>query len=201
MPEANKQKIIPADSALFLSAQGLKGRQSVRATFRLPDQVIKLLGIVASQLGLKQKSLFDQLVEDKEVLDLVADNANAPETARKDRRQKTFVLSRKSVEILDTVARKKNISRDLLVEVSIRRLLPVMTAEQEKHRQRALLYKEMENYLGQGRELLGKAGRILNKEDRAYTLLESVVGVCEEKVSELKEVVEKGRSVEEYKAG
>ncbi|RPI51694.1 MAG: hypothetical protein EHM49_06780, partial [Deltaproteobacteria bacterium] len=67
MGDANKENIILQSSGLTITAMGLRGKQSVRATFRLPDHIIKLLGMVASQLGLKQKSLFDQLVEDKEV--------------------------------------------------------------------------------------------------------------------------------------
>ena len=65
-----------------LSADILRGRQSVRATFRLPSQVIALLSVAASQLGLKQKSLFDQLVEDRAVLEQVAQMADRyrPET-------------------------------------------------------------------------------------------------------------------------
>jgi hypothetical protein len=201
MHDRNLQNAIAVDSTLFISAKGLKGKQSVRATFRLPDDVIKLLGIVASQLGLKQKSLFDQLIEDKSVLDIVAENAPETESSDESRRQKTFVLSRRSLEVLDTVAKQKDIPRDLLVEVSIQRLLPVMIAEQEKHRKRTIIYKEMENYLRQGRKLLEKTGKILNKEDLAYSLLEDVVGVCEEKVSKLGEIVEKGQSMEDYKAG
>ena len=53
----------------LLTSTILKKKQSVRATFRLPDEIINLLSVVASQLGLKQKSLLDQLVEDKELLD------------------------------------------------------------------------------------------------------------------------------------
>ena len=37
-----------------LSADRLRGRQSVRATFRLPTEVIELLSMAASQLGVKQ---------------------------------------------------------------------------------------------------------------------------------------------------
>jgi len=48
-----------------LNADALRGRQSVRATFRLPTEMVSLLSIAASHLGLKQKSLFDQLVEVK----------------------------------------------------------------------------------------------------------------------------------------
>ena len=179
----------------------LRGRQSVRATFKLSARAINAISILSEQLGIKQKSLFDQLIEDKSVLDIVAENALESEASDESRRQKTFVLSRRSLEVLDTVARQKEIPRDLLVEVSIQRLLPVMLTEKEKHRKRTIIYKEMENYLGQGRKLLEKAGKILNKQDLAYTLLENAVGVCEEKVSELREIVEKGQSMEDYKAG
>ena len=58
-----------------LDANTLRGRQSVRATFRLPPPIIELLSIAANQLGIKQKSLFDQLVEDREVLEQVAAGA------------------------------------------------------------------------------------------------------------------------------
>ena len=37
-----------------LTAEALKGRQSVRATFKLSEHVINLLSLVANQLGLKQ---------------------------------------------------------------------------------------------------------------------------------------------------
>ena len=49
---------------LGLTADLLKGKQSIRATFKLPPDIIRLLSIAASQLGIKQKTLFDQLVED-----------------------------------------------------------------------------------------------------------------------------------------
>ena len=51
-----------------LSLEGLQGRQSVRATFQLPLRMIDLLGAVASQFGVKQKSLLDSLFEDRQVV-------------------------------------------------------------------------------------------------------------------------------------
>jgi len=39
----------------------LRGRQSVRATFRLSERAIDALSIVSVHLGIKQKSLFDHL--------------------------------------------------------------------------------------------------------------------------------------------
>lgn len=198
MHDPRDRNKISESAGLFISAEGLKGKQSVRATFRLPGQIIELLGIVATQLDLKQKSLFDQLIEDEDVLDKVAENAHEYMPGSKERRQKTFVLSKRSLQVLDRVARQRQISRDLLVEVSIQRLLPVMSAEQKKHKKRALIYQDMESHLDQGRKLLQKAGVLLGKEDRVYEMIKKIVDLCEEKVSELETIVEKGQSMERF---
>ncbi|MFH1215086.1 MAG: hypothetical protein V1706_01150 [Pseudomonadota bacterium] len=185
-------------AGLFISAEGLRGKQSVRATFRLPSHVIELLGVVAAQLNLKQKSLFDQLVEDMSVLDKVAERAHDYSPEDKERRQKTFVLSRRSLQVLDMVARRQNIPRDVLVEVSIQRLLPVIDAEQQKHKKRALLHKDLENYLAHGEKILEKAGSLLGEDDQVYEMVAKIVGLCAEKVAELENIVEKGQSMERF---
>jgi len=51
-----------------LTVGDLKKKQSVRATFKLPQQSIALLSMVARQLGVKQKSLFDQLLDEQVAL-------------------------------------------------------------------------------------------------------------------------------------
>jgi hypothetical protein len=183
---------------LHISAHGLKGKQSVRATFRLPDNTIKLLGIVAAQLGLKQKSLFDQLIEDIDTLSKVAETAPAAVSCDEERRQKTFVLSKRSVEVLDNVAKRQNIPRDVLVETSIRRLLPIMDEEQKKHKKRVRIYQEMETYRDQCRKLQRKATRLLGKEDHAAILMDKIAGVCEESAKELGVTIENGQKMENY---
>lgn len=185
-------------SEMDLMASDLKGKQSVRATFTLSSQVIELLSIVAAQLGIKQKSLFDQLVEDSEVLDLVAQDAQQYSTKKKDRRKKTFVISRNSLLSLDFVARDRQMPRDILVEFSIQRLLPVISAELEKHHKRILLLQDMESYLKKGKNILQKAGNLLGEGDKVYELIEKLVNLCEEDVSDIKEIVEKGKCMENY---
>jgi hypothetical protein len=46
------------------SSSALRGRQSVRATFKLSEKAIGAISIVATHLGSKQKSLFDHLIDD-----------------------------------------------------------------------------------------------------------------------------------------
>jgi len=187
------------EEALNISVQGLKGRQSVRATFKLPEHIIKLLGLVARQLGLKQKSLFDQLVENTDVLNEVAATAQSTKLDQGERRQKTFVLSKKSLEVLDTVSGMQNIPRDLLVEISIRRLLPIMTAEQEKHKKRIQILQEMETCRDYCRKISQKAEILLGSDDQASMLVKKATGVCEKSVQELHLLIDAGQALEDYK--
>ncbi|MBU0673178.1 MAG: hypothetical protein KJ950_00885 [Proteobacteria bacterium] len=188
------------NSALFISAEGLKGKQSVRATFRLPNHLIDLLGLVAAQLGLKQKSLFDQLIEDAGVLEKVAEKVSEQGLTNGERRQKTFVLSKRSLQVLDMVARQSHVSRDVLVEVSIKRLLPLMNAEQERQKKRTVAFHEMESYLQQGRKLLQRAERLLGRDDRCSEIIRAAVESCGDSAAALRGIIEKGQSVENYEA-
>ena len=181
-----------------LTLEDLKGKQSVRATFRLSQQVIDLLALIADQLGIKQKSLFDQLVEDATVLERIAKDDNEYGQNRVERKQKTFVLSRSSLSVLNSVASKRNISRDLLVEISIRRLLPIIESEIEKHNHRKALLKEMEKYLKKGEVLLEKTEELLGKDDFLYGLIESQVAMVQKNCSTIDQVVQKGTPMEEW---
>lgn len=183
---------------LALSMAALQGKQSVRATFTLPKHIIDLLGIVASQLGVKQKSLFDQLVEDTGVLDQVAEEALEYTPAREGRRQKTFVLSRRSLISLEVVSREQQIPRDILVEYSIQRLLPVIAAEQEKHEKRKLLYDDMRTYLRQGEKLLKKANALLDNDDRVLMMIKNLVALCEKNTMEIETILEKGNTMAQF---
>ena len=187
------------ETVLALSADTLKGRQSVRATFKLPSQVIELLSLAANQLGLKQKSLFDQLVEDREVLEQVASAAERYRPVQERRQQKTYVVSRNSLGALDYVAKIHRLPRDLLVELSIQRLLPVISSEQEKQKNRKQVLSEMEAYLRQGLELLAKTQQVLGAEDSTSRQLALVLAQLRGSVEELNQQVEQGRAIEGYR--
>jgi hypothetical protein len=182
-----------------ISEEGLRGRQSVRATFRLSEDLIALMGIVAGQFGLKQKSLFDQLIEDTAVLHKVAESAAGYIPDNSQRRPKTFVLSKHSLHSLEMVAAERRISRDALVEVSIRRLLPVVLAEWEKHKKRQTILVEMESFLGHGQDLLAQVERLLGREDPVYEMIDRMVRLGKEKVADLADMVARGKLMEEVR--
>lgn len=115
------------------SALDLRGRQSVRATFRLSGACIDAISILSAQLGIKQKSIFDHLLENAQVLRNMASELENTEFDRHERIQKTFVISRRSLSFLDTISSKHNAPRDALVEYSVRRLLPIIAGERQRH--------------------------------------------------------------------
>jgi len=181
-----------------LSIEGLQGKQSVRATFRLPDHTINLLTTVAFQLGLKQKSLFDQLIEDAEILKEITERVLQHDTQKDltQRRQKTYVLNRKSLQIINKLSQEMNISRDFIVEISIQRLLPVLTAEQEKHKNRSLVYKELKRYVGQGRKLLEQAEHLLGEGDEVFEMIKKSNDINERNINTLRSIIEKSKAME-----
>lgn len=183
---------------LELSVEELKGKQSVRATFRLPVQVIDLLAVIAGQLGIKQKSLFDQLLEDTVILGQVADEAKNYAVQEKDRRQKTFVISRSSLLALDLIARQQDIPRDILVEFSINRLLPFIASELKKHENRIRLSALMQDYQQQGEILLKKAEELLGKDDELYELIELQVKQGAKNAALLDGIIDRGRPLEDW---
>ncbi|MBM9538763.1 hypothetical protein [Desulfobulbus alkaliphilus] len=181
-----------------LSADTLKGRQSVRATFRLPPQIIALLSVTADQLGLKKKSLFDQLVEDRNILEQLAAGAELSQANEEQRQQKTFVVSRNSLSSLEYVAKTHGVSRDLLVEISIKRLLPVLNAEQEKQKNRKKILADLEAYLQEGLRLLSTSDRLLGSEDTASRSLAHLLTQYGRAIEEMREQVERGRKIEDF---
>ncbi len=180
---------------LKLSATHLRGKQSVRATFRLSDQMIDLLKVAANHLEVQQKSLIDELVQSRETLDQVAREAYENMQNPTERRQKTFVLSRNALALLDDISEKHNLSRDRLVELCISRLIPFVDAEQQKHKQRRRLMREVNQFLDDGRALLSKAENMLGDDDRFRLKLEKIVNYTERNIKELREYVKDKRTL------
>jgi hypothetical protein len=178
-------------------AVDLRSRQSVRTTFKLSERSIEALSILSAQLGIKQKSLFDHLVEDTRALQLIAEEFEEF-SARSRRVAKTYVVSRKSLENLERVSLKYDTPRDALVEYSIERILPLIEKEKEKHRKRIALSGELHGYLLNGLSILKNAEEELGEDDPAFReLLPMMRAVknCSEKISRY---VQKGEKLEDF---
>jgi hypothetical protein len=182
---------------LELTVDDLTGKQSVRATFKLTKQVIDLLAVIAGQLGIKQKSLFDQLVENASIMDKVSREALDYST-EEGRHQKTFVISRSTLLLLNQISKKKKIPRDILVEVYIKQLLPVIKTELEKHQKRKELLREMRKYQGQGEKLLKSAEDLLGKDDMLYEKIKNQINITNNNVDIAKDLITKGMPMEDW---
>jgi hypothetical protein len=181
-----------------ISFDELRKKQSVRATFKLPQEIIDLLGVIAGQLGIKQKSLLDKLIEDTTLLDGLAQQTDRPPEDRTPRRQKTYVISRCSLRSINEVAKKQNISRDVLVEISIKRLLPIIETELEKHINRKIILKEMKNHMKLGENIRKKAQKLLGKDDVLYDMLEKQVSLAQKNILAVDAIIEKGMPMEDW---
>jgi len=182
---------------LALTMDALTGKQSVRATFKLPQQTIDLLAIIAGHLGIKQKSLFDQLVENASILEQVSQEAHDYST-NGERHQKTFVISRSTLLSLNKISKEQKIPRDILVEVYIKQLLPVIKIELAKHKKRKALLKEMRLYQNQGKKLLRMAEELLGQDDLLCEKIENQINVAKKNFATAEEIIKRGMPMEDW---
>lgn len=180
------------------SALDLRGRQSVRATFRLSEACIDAISILSAQLGIKQKSVFDHLMEDVQILKNMASELENTEFNRHRRIQKTFVISRRSLSFLDTIASKHNAPRDALVENSVRRLLPIIARERKRHEKRKELLVGISNHFAKGEKLLSKAEKSLGTEDPIVDKLQTAMAVYKNALDDITNFIERGKIIEKF---
>jgi len=176
----------------------LRGRQSVRTTFRLTPRCIDALSLLAGQLGIKQKSLFDHLMDDDQALKAIARDIDAQTGQALNRVSKTFVISRRTLESLEHISKRYQAPRDALVEYSIERIMPLLEEERKKHEERKALLEHLEKLLISSKELLKEADSTLERDDpvleRVYHMYRAVKSGCED----IEDVVNKGRKLEEF---
>jgi len=181
------------------SALDLRGRQSVRATFRLSEDCIDAISILSAQLGIKQKSVFDHLMEDVQILKNMANELENTEFDRLERIQKTFVISRRSLSFLDTISSEYGAPRDALVEYSVRRLLPIIANERKKHEKRKVILAEISNHFEKGRRLLSKAEEMLGPDDPIVNKLRTAMSVYKNVSADIADFIERGKIIEKFK--
>lgn len=179
-------------------AADLRGRQSVRATFKLSARAIEALSIVAMHLGIKQKSLFDHLIEDVQTLNMIAKEIEAEGFKSLSRVQKTFVISRRTLTSLEAISRQSRAPRDALVEYSIQRLLPVIQREREKHRHRKELLVEIDQHFREGLRLLEKSLSALGEDDPVSVRLAAAMEAYTGARDQIANFVAKADVIEEF---
>ena len=198
MKKVNKNKGLYNIPLPEPSSSDLRGRQSVRATFKLSEKAIDALSILSIHLGIKQKSLFDHLIDDTKTLNFIAKEVRSEKLLLPNRIQKTYVLSRRTLSCLDSTCKNFGTPRDTLVEYSIQRLIPLIEQEREKHRKRQEILKELSEYMKQGEKMLKKTGELLGEDDPVYGRLKSAMAVLFNAHSHIESSVEKGQKIEDF---
>ena len=186
------------NSFTFITSSGLRGRQSVRATFKLSSGCIEAISIVAAQLGIKQKSLFDHLAQDSDSLNAIAKEVQNARIRAENRVQKTYVISRQSLVLLDEISKAFNAPRDALVELSVRRLLPVIDNEQKKYEMRKAAFSGIQKHLERGRQLLDEISDQLGDDDPIAVKLASVMDTYTVAANTIGTFLERTQGIEDF---
>ncbi|MDJ0887697.1 MAG: hypothetical protein QNI89_10360 [Desulfobacterales bacterium] len=196
-----KKDILDELDAFFLprpSSRDLRGKQSVRATFRLTARAIDAISVVAFHLGIKQKSLFEHLIEDDQTLSQIARQVQEQAYRPENRVQKTFVLSRRTLGLLQKACERFDAPRDALVEYSIQRLMPVIEEERKKHHLRKEILKDVASHVRKGEVLLKEVRQTLGEDDPVYQSLWQAIHSGRESEAAIAAYVEKGKIIEEF---
>ena len=198
MANNRTKRLDSAEGLPLFTGSDLRGRQSVRATFKLSGKSIDTISVVATHLGIKQKSLFDHLIDDMRALDLIAQDLEHETFQNLDRVQKTYVLSRKTLSSLEEAAKKHDAPRDALVEYSIQRLLPLIEEERERHLRRKQVLSKIAEHLGQGEEILKESRELLGEDDPVNVKFETAIKAMRNAHSSMTSFVDIGEMIEEF---
>ncbi len=180
------------------SLSALRGRQSVRATFKLTARAISVLNTVSIHLGIKQKSLFDHLMEDRQTLNAIAKKLELRHFNAMQRIQKTFVLSRKTLASLCNAAEDSGTPRDALVEYSIYRLESVLSDELKKQKVRKQIQNRLAEQINNMKKILQDSQKMLGNADTLCRSLETMTDSCISVYNDLELFIDKGKIIEEF---
>jgi hypothetical protein len=198
MSKENDQKQRDEISLTRTFTSDLKGRQSVRATFRLTQGCIAAISIIANQMGIKQKSLFDYLAEDKKILESIAQEIKNMTLDMHNRIPKTFVINRKSMSLIDEISKNLNVTKDALVELSIQRLFPVIHGEREKHENRKAFLVEINRHYQEGEKILYSIRKQLGDDDPIIKEYEMVMSGYETSKNNMEAFIERSKGIEKF---
>jgi hypothetical protein len=181
-----------------MSSTALKGKQSVRTSFKLSEGCIQAINIVATQLGIKHRSLFDYLVEDTDSLEALAKEIIDKNPTNDKGSQKSFIVSRETLQAIDSLCEKLKISRDTLIELSVRRLLPIIEKEMEGHRKRKELFELVDKQHQESRKVLDSLKKVLGKKTLPIRHTKLTVDACKQVKNQFNDIISKGKVIEGF---
>ncbi len=188
----------PMDTFSGSSMFDLRGRQSVRATFKLSQKAIDAIGLVSIHMGIKQKSLFDHIIEDVDALENLAQTIRLRQFEKIPRRQKTFVMSRRTIDALRTISQTYDMPRDALVEYAVKKLESVIHSEKIRHAERKKLAAEVMAHFEKGELVYRSVVKTLGKDDPFCRHLAKAVHAARKTAEDLHEFLKKSQVLEDF---
>ena len=181
-----------------MTTLALKGKQSVRTSFKLSEGCIHAINIVATQLGIKHRSLFDYMVEDTRSLEALAKEIVKKESNENKGFQKSFIVSRQTLLVIDSLCKKLKVSRNSLIELSVRRLLPIIEKEMKNHLKREEMFELVDKHYQESRKVLNLIKKGVGTEDPAYKTYQTTVIACKQVRKQYKEIISKSKVIEGF---
>jgi hypothetical protein len=151
-------------------------------------------------MGIKQKSLFDHLAGDMDSLKSIAREIKQRKIKKQGRIQKTFVISRKSLSSLDEISNMFNASRDILVEHSIQRLLPIISKEQSKHEARKEFLVKIKKHFKHGETILNDIKKQLGDDDPIIKKFAMIISSYEIVKDNMEAFIDRSKGIEKFDA-
>lgn len=177
------------------STAQLRAKQSVRTTFRLPEKSIQAISLLAKQLGIRQKSIFDHLMQE-------LDAPNKPVSPKthdtEPRLPKTFVISRGTLDYLEQISRRYGIPRDMLMEHAIERILPLLDEEKQKHRKRKKILEQLNAISLKGHSLFEQSMNDLGEDDPVNIELYKMMRNVENSRNAIEKYLERNEKIEKF---
>ena len=181
-----------------MTTLALKGKQSVRTSFKLSEGCIHAINIVATQLGIKHRSLFDYMVEDTRSLEALAKEIVEKESNENKGFQKSFIVSRETLLVIDSLCKKLKVSRNTLIELSVRRLLPIIEKEMKNHLKREEMFELVDKHYQESRKVLNLIKKGVGTEDPAYKTYQTTVAACKQVRKQYKEIISKSKVIKGF---
>ncbi len=198
MANKTNKKASTSISLPKMTSSALKGKQSVRTSFKLSDACIQAINIVSTQLGLKHRSLFDYLVEDTDALKTIAEDIGTRDKKQDEKNQKSYIISRETLKLIDDMCVDLSISRDTLIENSVQRLLPIIEKEIENHRKRKNMLEMVNRHYKDGGLVLNKIKDSVGADDPIYRAFKNTVSTCKQVNSQIRQIISKGKVLEGF---
>ena len=101
------------------------------------------------------------------------------------------------VDGASAIARRLNVS-DLVIGLTVRRLLPIIAKERKKHEKRKELLSDISNHFAEGEKLLSKAEELIGVDDLVVDKLRTAMSVYENAFDEIANFIDRGRMIEKF---